>query len=68
MVLGELDSSMQKNENGPLSYIIYKNKLKLDERPKLRKETIKTFFDLSCSKFLLSMSLKAREIKAKMNY
>ena len=34
MVLGKLDSDMQKNEPGPLSYTIHKNKLKMDERPK----------------------------------
>ena len=34
MVLGELDNDMQKNETGPLSYTIHKNKLKMDERPK----------------------------------
>ena len=34
MVLGELDSNMQKNESGPLSYTIHKNKLKMDEKPK----------------------------------
>ena len=34
MVLGKLDSEMQKNEPGPLSYTILKNKLKMDERPK----------------------------------
>ena len=28
MVLAKLDSYMQKNENGPLSYTIHKNKLK----------------------------------------
>ena len=33
MVLGELDSNMQKNETRPLSYTIHKNKLKMDERP-----------------------------------
>ena len=37
MVLGELDSNMQKNEIGPLSYIIHKNKLKMVERPKYEK-------------------------------
>ena len=36
MVLGELDSNMQKNELGPLSYTTYKNKLKMDERPKFK--------------------------------
>ena len=34
VVLGKLDSHMQKNEPGPLSYIIHKNKLKVDEGPK----------------------------------
>ena len=42
----------------------------------MRQETIKTLeeksgknlVDLSCSKFLLNMSLEARETKAKMNY
>ena len=31
MVLGELDSNMQKNETRPLSYTIHKNKLKIDK-------------------------------------
>ena len=34
MVLGKLDSGMQKNETGLLSYTIHKNKLKMNERPK----------------------------------
>ena len=33
-VLGKLVSNMQKNEIGPLSYTIHKNKFKMDERPK----------------------------------
>ena len=33
MVLGELDSNMQKNETRLLSYTIHKNKLKMDEGP-----------------------------------
>ena len=36
MVLGKLDSDIQKNEPGPLSYTIHKNKLKMDERPKCK--------------------------------
>ena len=36
MVLGELDSDMQKNEPGQLSYTIHKNKLKMDERPQCK--------------------------------
>ena len=34
MVLGKLDRHMQKNETGPLSYTIHKDKLKMNERPK----------------------------------
>ena len=30
----ENDNDMQKNEPGPLSYTIHKNKLKMDETPK----------------------------------
>ena len=34
MVLGKLYSHMQKNETGPLSYTIHKDKLKMGETPK----------------------------------
>ena len=76
MVLGELDSNMQKNETGPLSYTIHKNKLKMDEGPKCETGNHQTpeekagnnLFDLSHSNFLLDVSPKAREVKAKMNY
>ena len=76
MVLGKLDSDMQKNEPGPLSYTIHKNKLKMDERPKCktgshqnpRGESRQNFFDLAHSNFSLNTSLEARETKAKMNY
>ena len=76
MVLGKLDSDMQKNEPGPLSYTIHKNKLKMDEALNVRQEAIKilkekagkNFFDLVCSNFVLNTSLEERETKAKMNY
>ena len=76
MVLGKLDNDMQKNEPGPLSYTIHKNKLKMDERPKSKTgshqnpqgESRQNLFDLGRSNFLLNMSLEARETKAKMNY
>ena len=32
MVLGKLNSDLQKNEPRPLSYTIHKNKLKMDEK------------------------------------
>ena len=76
MVLGKLDSDMQKNEPGPLSYTIHKNKLKMNERPQCktgnhqnpRGESRKRLSDLSRSNILLDTSPKARELKAKMNY
>ena len=75
MVLGELDGNMQKNEPAPLSYIIHKNKLKMDERPKSktgthqnhRGESRQNLFDLGLSNFLCNTSSEARETKAKMN-
>ena len=74
--VGKLDDDMQKNETGPLSYIIYENKFKIDERPKcetgnhhiLEESTGSNLFDLGCSIFLLDMLLKSRETKANMNY
>ena len=36
MVLGKLDSDMQKIELGPLSYTIHTKKFKMDERPKCK--------------------------------
>lgn len=41
MVLGKLESHMQKIETGFLSYTTYKNKLKMYQRPKIRADTIK---------------------------
>ena len=74
MVLEKMDN--RQNGLGPLSYTKHKNKLKMDGRPNVRQETIKileeitgsNLFDLGCSKFLLDMSLEARETKVKMNY
>ena len=75
MVLGKLDRDMQKNEPGPLSYTIHKNKLKMDEDLNIRQEAIKileekagkNLFDLGHSNTLLNTSPEARETKAKMN-
>ena len=36
MVMGHLDSYMQKNEARPPTYIIHKNKLKMDKRLKCK--------------------------------
>ena len=76
MVLGELDSNMQKVETRPLSYIIHKNKLKMYKGPECEtgyhqiprgESRKKNLSDLSCSN-LLDTSPMARELKAKMNY
>ena len=74
-MLGKLDGGTQKNEPGPLSYTIHKNKLKWMKDLNVRQETIKileektgsNLFDLGCSNFLLDISTEARETKAKMN-
>ena len=75
MVLGELDSNMQKNETRPLSYTIHKNKLQMDKGPKCEtgnhqiprgEARKKNLSDLSHSNFLLDTSPKARELKAKI--
>ena len=76
MVLGKLDSDMQKNEPGPLSYNIHKNKLKMDERPKRktgnhqtpRGENRQQPLYPGRNNFLLDMSLETRETKRKMIY
>ena len=77
MVLGELDSNMQKNETRSLSYTIHKNKLKMDKGPECEtgnhqnprgESRKKNLSDRSRSNFLLDTSPKARELKAKMNY
>ena len=76
VVLGKLDSDMQKNEPGPLYYTIHKNKLKVDERPQCKTgsyqnpqgESRKNLFDLARNNFLVNTSPEARETKAKMNY
>ena len=76
MVLGKLDSNMQKYETGPLSSTTHKNKFKMNERPKCetgnhqnpRGDTGSNLCDLSCSNLLLHMLPKTRETKAKMNY
>ena len=76
MVLGKLYSHMQKNETGPFSYTIHKDKLKRYEDLNVRQESIKileentgsNLFDFGHSNFLQDTSPKTRETKAKMNY
>ena len=42
MVLGKLTNYMEKSETRPLSYIIHKNKLKMDKDLNVRPEIIKS--------------------------
>ena len=75
-MLGKLDSDLQKNEPGPLSYTIHKINSKWMKDLNVRQETIKileektgsNLFDLGRSNFFLDMSPEARETKAKINY
>ena len=67
---------MQKNQPGPLSYTIPKNKLKWMKDLNVRQEAIKilkkkagkNLFDLGRNNFLLNKSPEVRETKARMNY
>ena len=75
MVLGELDSNMQKNETRPLSYTIHKNKLKMDERPKWETGNHQNPTGESrqplwpqLQQFLIQYISKGKGIKSKMNY
>ena len=75
MVRGKLDSDMQKNEPGPLSYTRHKIKTWMkhlnvrQEAIKILEEKVgKNLFDFACSNFLFNTSPEARETKAKMNY
>ena len=38
MILGNLDSHVQRNETGQFSYTIHKNKFKMNKRPKCETE------------------------------
>ena len=67
---------MQKNETRPFAYTMHKNKVKMDESPKMRPETIKILeentssnpFDICHRNIFLDMSPEARETRAKINY
>ena len=67
---------MHKNETGPLSYTIHKNKFKMDERPKcergndqnLEENTGSNLIDIGHSNFLLNTSPEASKTKAKMSH
>jgi len=76
IVLGKLDSYMQKNETGLLSYTIQKINSKWIKDLNMTPETIKipekstgsNFSDTGRSNIFLNRSPETREIKAKVNY
>ena len=74
MALGKLDSYMQKNETGQLSYNLHKNKLKMTrdlnivpETIKLPEENIGRTLDINQSKILYGPPPRVMEIKTKVN-
>ena len=75
MVLEDLEWYMQKNETRPTTHTIHKNKLKMDQRLKYklqhhkspRGETGRKISDISCSTIFTDMSLRARDIKERIN-
>ena len=78
MVLGDLDSYMQKNETRPPTYTIHKNKLKTDKRIKdlnISHDTIKVLeenigrkiSDIPCSNIFTDTFPRVRDIKETLN-
>ena len=71
MVLGDLDSYVQKNETRSPTYTIHKNKFKVDKDLNISHNTIKVLeenigrniSDIPHSNILSDMSPKARDIK-----
>ena len=75
MVLGDLDSYMQKKETPSPTYTIHKNKFKVDKGLNISCNTIKVLeenigrkiSDIPRSNILTDMSSKARDIKERIN-
>ena len=75
VVLGKLDSHMEKNEMRTLPNTIHKNKLQMDERPRYRPHTIKlleenngqTLSDINDSNIFSDPPLRVWTIKIKIN-
>ena len=75
MVLGDMDSYMQKSETRPPTYTVHKNKVKMVKRLKYSCDTIKVLeekigrkiSDIPCSNIFTDMSPRARDIKERIN-
>ena len=74
MVLGDLDSYMQKNETQSPAYTIHKNKFKVDKRLNICCDTIKLLeeniggkiSDIPHSNIFTNISPRARDIKERI--
>ena len=75
MVLGDLDSYVQKNETRSPTYTIHKNKFKVVKELNISHNTIKALeenigkkiSDIPCSNIFNKMSPAAKDIKEKIN-
>ena len=75
MVLGDLDTYMQKNETRSPTYTIHKNKFKVDKKCKCKSFTIKVLeesigrkiSDIPCSNIFTDMFPRARDTKERIN-
>ena len=75
MVLGDLNSYMQKNETQPPTYITHKNKLKMDKRLKYKSWYHKSprgghrrkISDIARSNIFTDTSPRERDVKEKIN-
>ena len=75
MLLGDLDSYMQKNETRPPTYTIHKSELNIDKRLHYKSKTIKVLegnicrkiSDIPHSNVLTNMSSRARGVKERIN-
>ena len=75
MVLGDLDSYVQKNETRSSTYSIHKNKFKIVQDLNISHNTIKVLeenigrkiSDIPCSNIFTDTSPKARDIKERIN-
>ena len=75
MVLGELDSYMEKNETQTPTYTIHKNKFKVVKDLNITHDTIKVLeeyigrkiSDIPCSNIFTDLFPRARDIKERIN-
>ena len=75
MMLGDLDSYMQKTETRAPTYTIHKNKFKVVKDLNISRDTIKVLeenigreiSDIPCSNIFTDMSPRAGDIKKRIN-